>query len=430
MRNRFFARAAGFLVLALVPATAWAAGFGISEFGSKASGRAYAGIAAKDSASMVWWNPAQLTQMDGLQLSLGVAIINVGFDYAKLDGSDPTESTRANTTPPSLFVSYKLGEQGLFNWSVGAGFCVPFGSAVEWPADFSDNMIYSLGLRVYEGRFVTALSLGDQLSIGGAVRVIGGGVEAKQSVAFGSAVEEGYVDLAGQADVTTGFSLAASLHPHENFTLALTYRSDVDIHFTGNANYHFVPPFEKNDENVEADITLPWELMFGVAWEVMPKRLTWTADLGLEAWSSYEELRINFFDDDGNLTNSSASPRESENAFKFRTGVEYQIMDIAAVRAGYLYDPNVTPEENVGAAPPDSNSHIVSVGASYYWNWLGVHAHFLYAIFAKRTVTTSELPGVWEGGFGPAKAFIYGASVSAQWDIQPALIGRSNAAAE
>ena len=51
---------------------------------------------------MVYWNPAQLTQMDGLQLSVGAAFINLGFTYESLADEPVTaDSEKTLTTPPS-----------------------------------------------------------------------------------------------------------------------------------------------------------------------------------------------------------------------------------------------------------------------------------------------------------------------------------------
>jgi long-subunit fatty acid transport protein len=85
---------------------------------------------------------------------------------------------------------------------------------------------------------------------------------------------------------------------------------------------------------------------------------------------------------------------------------------------GYLWDQRTLPEATVNPAPPDSDRHIMTLGASYWMDTFGIHANFSNAFFARRTALTSAMPGTWEGGWpGGTVGWIFGLTVSANLDV-------------
>ncbi len=409
---------------ALMPAAAQAAGFGISEFDSVYSGRAYAGSALAESPSVVYWNPAGMTALDGLQLSLGVAGIMPKFKYVPIEGG-PGEETTSNTavvTPPNLSITYKLFGKGHRDLSVGFGVYVPYGSTFSWPDDWvARQQIRELSLQVIELTPAVAFKLNKLVSIGGGVRIAPSNVYLRRAVGFGTEAE-GEVELAGRGTGVGGFA-GISIGPMDGLSLAFNWRSRMRLDFAGDSNFTFAPPFDTMalDRDVEAKLILPDKVVFGLAYEILPKRLVVMGDVTYETWSTYDELKIVFIDENG-VRDPKADPKDSRDIVSYKAGLEYKFGELAAVRVGYLFDPYITPEEYVGAAPPDSNTHVVSLGGSYYWKWLGFHAHVLGAFFAPRESLSSAFPAEWQGGLpGGAKAYIYGLSVSAKLDAAPVM---------
>jgi long-subunit fatty acid transport protein len=193
--------------------------------------------------------------------------------------------------------------------------------------------------------------------------------------------------------------------------------------FEGQSNFTFPPPFdtEADDRDVEAKLNLPDRYVLGVAYELLPKQLTLVGDVTFERWSSFKQLRIDFLNEDG-TRDVQRDIRNGKDVVQFKAGAEYKFGQVAAVRAGYVFDPTIADEEYVGAAPPDSNTHVVALGGSYYYgNWLGFHAHAMAAIFAARESLTSSFPAEWRGGYAGSKAFLFGLSISAKLDAGPVL---------
>ena len=84
------------LVLAAFSGTASAAAFQLWEQNASGLGTAYAGSAAvADNASTIFFNPAGMTQMPGIQLSAGVTGVGPRYEFSN-DGSSGLLGTGGN----------------------------------------------------------------------------------------------------------------------------------------------------------------------------------------------------------------------------------------------------------------------------------------------------------------------------------------------
>jgi long-subunit fatty acid transport protein len=164
-------------------------------------------------------------------------------------------------------------------------------------------------------------------------------------------------------------------------------------------------------------VPLAQVVRLGVALDVVPRRLNLSADLQYQLWSTFKSLDVRFLNADGTET-VSASPRDSQDSLVFNVGGEVRIIEGFAVRAGYAYDEHTLPEATVNPAPPDSNKHVLAVGASYDFRHFGINAHFSNVFFAPRTALRSDFPGTWTGAHaGGTMAYTFGLSVTANLDV-------------
>lgn len=423
-RNRTALCAGALLAGALLlPRAASAGGYIISEMDSAMAGRGGAAAAVQDSPSAVFFNPANITALDGLQARVGMSLIFPAFKYQPQDSRGSEAGTVTTPVyPPSVSLTYKLGNLGFGDLAAGFGFYVPYGSTMGWPGDWDGRAeIQDISLRVFEISPVIALKPNETFSIGVGLRILPGEVYMKRAVGFGS-MAEGDVAMAGSA-TEVGFSAGVSIWGFENLTLALTWRSPVIMRFTGTGDFDFPAPFdtEARDSNMRVRLKLPQVFRLGAAYEIIQDTLNVSADLQFQQWSAYRILKINFEDDDGNDWKTEIAERNSEDSITFSAGVEWVIFEGLAVRAGYAFDERTLPEESVNPAPPDSDRHVLALGASYTWDkWLSFHAHFSNAFFVTRESNTASFPGTWSGGHpADTMAYIFGLSVGVNFDVSP-----------
>jgi len=413
-----------------VPASALAGGFAISEMGSRYAGRANAAVAVDDSPASIFYNPANLTSLPGLHIEAGISLIFPSFEYqSNGEGAEAVKSEASMVTPPAFSASYTLtGLPAIDTLSFGLGFYVPYGSTFGWPEDWVGNQaLQEISMAGYEISPVVAIRPHPMIAIGGGLRVIPMTIAMKRAVGFGS-LTDGNVDLAGSG-VAIGGSDGLTFWPIEELALSLAWRSPATLNAEGESNFTFPAPFDTlaHDRILEGTLPLPQVFRAGAALDVIPNRLNVSLDFEYQIWSPYEELAITFihFIDPatGEITGDPADQRveevladakDSENSLVFHLGAEWWVLDDLAVRAGYVYDQKTIPERNVGPAPPDTNRHVISVGASYMLGSFGIHAHFADVIFVERETLANDLRGTWSGGFpGGTTAFLVSLGVSA-----------------
>jgi long-subunit fatty acid transport protein len=373
-----------------------------------------------------------MVKLEGLNLNVGAAAIIPRWEYVPVDGdsSGKVKSKSMVSYPPALSMTYNFGDPGIGPLAAGVGVYITHGSAFAWPKKWVGRQeVQKLDLRVFEITPVIAWQPHDKFAIGGGLRVMPSTVMMQRAVGFGSELD-GDVELAGDA-LGFGGAVGVSFFPMKGLSLALNWRTNADLNFEGDADFNFPPPFDTQayDRTVKTFLKIPQEVVFGTAYEVLPDQLILVLDLAYSGWSAYDELAIEMVSEDG-TSEVSVSRKDSRDVFWFKTGIEYKFGKVAALRAGYLYEPYTVPEKNVDPAPPDSTTHVVALGGSYYVSNFGIHAHALTALFAPREALKSHLPAEWRGGMpGASKAWIFGLSVSAKFDVGPAFTSPATAAA-
>ena len=401
----------------LAPAQAFAGGFAISETGSRYAGRANAVTAVADSANAVFINPANLTALKGFHAEVGVSLISPSFEYTAVGASEPVDTEPAVFTPPALALSYSL--QNLGGWAdvaFGLGFSVPYGSSFNWPDNWAGRAaVQQIKLTGFEISPVVAFRPHDKIAIGAGLRIMPIGLYLKRAVGFGDQTE-GSVELAGQG-TAIGASAGLTAWPLDGLALSFAWRSAGELNAEGDANFKFPAPFDvaAEDMGVMGILPLPQVLRFGVAYDMLDDKLSLSADVQIQLWSTYQELAITLIDSAGAET-TTVDPKLSKDSLVLLAGVEYMVTEKLAVRAGYAFDQRTQPEEAIGAAPPDSDRHVITLGASYFFGSFGVHAHVADVLFAERETFTNKMPGTWSGGHvGGATAFIASVGLSAQF---------------
>src|SRR5690349_20099475 len=91
-------------VAGTIPSVAQAQGFGLNEIGSCAVGRGFTVVARPCAdASTLFWNPAAMVRLDGLQVYGGAAAIGIGGDYTEDFTGRQFEPNVPTVVAPHLF---------------------------------------------------------------------------------------------------------------------------------------------------------------------------------------------------------------------------------------------------------------------------------------------------------------------------------------
>src|SRR5437899_8038103 len=117
---------------------AFGSGYAIYEQGAKAMAQAGAFSARADDPSALFFNPAGILQLDGVQVYLGTTAIWLGSSTldSSLTGAQP-DQVYMTAWPSSLYYTQKHGDH--LAWGVGID--SPFGLKTQWDAKFDGRYI-------------------------------------------------------------------------------------------------------------------------------------------------------------------------------------------------------------------------------------------------------------------------------------------------
>ena len=415
----------GALLLAM-PVSALAGSSALTDFSAKSAGRGTAVTAVADGPSQLFYNPANIARLPGLQVDAAIEAVMPRWGWAPLPGESgtATKSDVGVATPPSLNLSYNFGKVGgLGDIAAGIGFASSYGAAFSWPDDWAGNQeLQKLDLKVFELIPALAWRPNKYVAVGAGFRYLPSTMYTKRAVSFGSE-STGTVELSG-AGKGYGATAGITIMPLDTLAFGIGWRSATTLKFEGDSHFAFPAPYDTSAIDGTAKMQLPTAQVIraGVAYDLLPKRFNVSADIEAQLWSKYKALKVRLFDPDGNKTVAD-SPANSKDSYVIHAGGEYVASKSLALRAGYSYDRRTLPQSTVSPASPDSDRHTATIGASYMLGDVagaknvGVHLNVADTFFAKRTTYTAPFAGQYTGGWaGGTTIYVFGIGLTAAFD--------------
>ena len=134
MYAQWFVLAGVVLLLAVGLQSGYGAGFGLYE--GSARGNALGGtmVGRADDPSAIYYNPAGITQLSGMQVMVGATAIRPSTTVKTMTpaGEVSTESEDNTWIPPHLYGTYQVVD----NVWAGVGLFSRFGLGTEFPSDW------------------------------------------------------------------------------------------------------------------------------------------------------------------------------------------------------------------------------------------------------------------------------------------------------
>lgn len=376
-----------FLGLALLPFPAQAGGFRIMDQSASGTGQAGAFTAQADDPSALYYNPAGITQLRGVQLSVGTLLVGGGTSFTSPGGTTASGDFGASVAypPPSnVYVTANLKDLGikaLGDLSVGLGVLSPFGTLSRWPDNgpFS-TAITSAALELIDIKPTVAYRFNDYLSIG-----LGADIytfasfwgEGRGQSQFNSSGGPGLpppgtpLEINGR-DTTAGFNASVMVTPWRNAdgqpraNIGFVYRSQAVLHLDGLFLVNGAPV---NDASTT--FVLPQSFTGGVSlWPIRDAAREWKVEVDVDytGWQSFRNTDVR-------LSSGSTIlfPQHWRNSVMVMAGTEYKWLQLArlpawevAVRGGYWYSQTPVPDRSFSPAVPDSDHHAISAGLGLF----------------------------------------------------------------
>lgn len=342
--------------LIFVPNAAFADGFSIYEWsaGGVAMGEAY--MFAEDDPSLLAYNPAGITRLQGSWIGGGLSYINprgrVDFNGVWAGGQ-----TWSNTEAPGYVPNFYYVKQQNEKLWWGIGIFSRFGNSTEyeptWPGRYNSYLAKITGVTIQP---TIAYKVTDKLSVaaGADINYIKLDIKKRipQASILGVAGPDVDFELTGD-NIAWGWLLGLNYDMTDSTSFAAVYRSKITQNMDADANLSL----SFLNTGAHGTVTLPDSLALGIGHKFDDKT---RVELGAvyTKWSTYDKLEITF---DKNLPTSS-DIKNWKDVWRYQFGIEHKINDTWSIMGGYAYDNSPMPDETMDFMVPTGDRQTISIG--------------------------------------------------------------------
>ncbi len=389
---------------ALLAATADAnaGGLAVREQSAWGEGTSYAGVAAGGDLSSMFWNPATMTQMPGINSETSVSGIipsstnSVGAP-STLTGAGITAgtgNTALSALVPSSYYSWQVNQQLWLGLSVNA----PFGLEVQLPDTWAGRDYGAGGSNMSSYNFTpsVAYKINNWISVGAGVQIQYATATFTQGI---GAAPTSQVSVNG-AGYGYGFTAGVTLTPTPTTTVGLGWRSAINQKINGTMSlpatiggFPATPAFGSTPGSVNTTIDLPDIVSLGLRQKLTSQ---WTAMATVE-WTNWSRIgTVNILQPNGAPATVGANnvtiPFQWKDGWFYSLGAEYQWNPQLALRAGVAYEQSPITDQVRVPVLPDNNRTWLSVGASYQLT-PKIGLDFAYSHIFVNSTPISVVPG-------------------------------------
>lgn len=383
----------------------FASGYRIPEQGFAATSKSGANIAHSLGADTSYYNPANMAFLnDKAKLEFALSYLHLTptkYIDSQVKSLNSTAEKENFLAPIFHYVSPKVGE----NWRFGLSFVSPGGLAKRWESGYGKSFAKKFSLKMVEANPTFSYKINDKIAIGGGLRVV-----YSQGVVRSDAGGLRTRDLDGDS-VDFGYNLAFSAKPTDEFTIATTYRSKVNVGLKGHA------VIANGIYNGGASIDIPLPAVFDVALAYDFGNTIVEGVYERTFWSSYKALDFNY---DNALipplaTFDTPLTKNWKDSDTYRLALTHKFNDKFQMLAGFAYDKTPVDFSYAGFELPDADGKLYSVGGLYeFSNNFSLGVGYLYNVkdeFTLKQRTSANDFTHLNGTFKNTKAHILTTSI-------------------
>lgn len=366
------------------------AGFALYEGSARGNAMGGAMVGRGEDPSALYYNPAGITDLPGLQMMGGMTAIIPSETVKTAVGTAAERSTTSKTnvwTPPHFYTTYQVNSK---LWA-GLGVFSPFGLGTEfdekWPGKYNNYRAIISTVTVNPN---VALKLSDRLSVAAGVEAMYMDLDLRQAVHTGNPAITLDQKLTGDS-WGYGFNLGARYKIFDWLAAGVTYRSRVTQNLGGKAEFTSNVPLNLlgvKNMSVKGDIVLPDMCSFGLTF-YPTDRFSFELSGVRTGWSSYGQLAV-IYESGGQVI----LPKNWHDVWRFQAGAEYKLTKWLDLRAGYTWDEEPSPTEWVDYLVPANDRHLISFGPGFHYkNWT-LDLSYTYLIITDRDVSACKSSGM------------------------------------
>jgi long-chain fatty acid transport protein len=358
---------------ALSPSSAFGLGISLPDQDAFATARGNAFVATADDPAAVYYNPAGISQLEGMNTSIGAYGIVYGSTF-KGDGEKINSKSEWEVLP-QVFSTISIPKAHL---TLGLGTYSPYGLRFEWPSTAPFAAEGETGqVSYYTVNPVVAYQICKTLSIAAGPTLNYSEVDLKE-------LPFGFVNHFRGRDIDVGYNAGILWHPLPQHSFGVTYRSSTDMNYEGHAS-NPLTGFSQNG-SAQANFHFPQTLDFGYSFRPTEK-WNFEADGVWTDWSQLNTVNVNPYAALGDALAFDWKP-----SWMLDFGATRYFGDGWRASAGYMYSMNSVPTSTFNALVPDSDRHIFSVGIGKKYKQFSWDAAYQLAWGPSRSVSGDDFP--------------------------------------
>ena len=412
----------GIVLSAAVSSIAMAAGYKIPEqsLNSTALGAAY--IAHTEGADTNYYNPANMSFMADEKQYIEGGITLAHLPAITYNLMDPYSGESESENIPIPFFHYVSEAYGNYRW--GISLTAPGGLSKRWNSPAQKAYAEEFTLKVVELNPSISYKINDQFSIAGGLRLLySEGIVKSNGAAMSAIIKDPRANIARDMEGDTiefGYNLAMTYRPSSDMSLAVTYRSNVDLDEEGTATLSAGGmPMYHGDASVSVPLPAALNIAASKTWDDK-----FTLELVYERtfWSKYKTLDFEYGGANiGPLAPvfDRPIPKEWKDTNTFRAGATIKMDNGITAMIGFALDETPIIEKTIGFELPDSDAKIFSMGFRYQQTKsLSWGIAMLYDAKDPRTLTrgVADNPVLANGGsFGGGGAYLTTVGISYEY---------------
>jgi long-chain fatty acid transport protein len=400
MKKKIAVATLGMLVAA---GTAYGSGYRIPEQSVNSTARAGAYVAYTPGADAAFFNPANMSWLEerayfeGNVTYIGLNSISYSDNRSNLYNGESDSETYFIPT----FFLVSPNYNGL---RVGLSLDAPAGLSKQWSDPYPKTFAEEFSLTVLEANPSLSYKFNDMFSIAAGIR----GIYADGTVKSAGMISRDFGGVTASRNMEGdtwewGYNLAASFRPVKEMSLAVTYRSNIDmeleaddIRLATSASFAGSPVYQGSGT---VEIPLPAVLAIAGSYTFFDQ-LTVELEYDRTFWSEYENLDFQYPASLGNPfligAFDQSIAKEWEDADAWRVSVSYDI-NAFTLMAGFAIDENPIPDATLSYELPDSDAFLYSLGMRYQVNdAFDVGISYLYDDKESRDVVNDVIDGTFD----------------------------------
>ncbi len=364
----------------VLPSLVIGGGFQLNEHGAKGMAQGGAFAARADDPSAIYFNPAGLAFVNGIQVYAGATLIAPQVSFfgpLQLNTNSESKMVSQTFTPINVYGTYQVDQR----LTVGLGINNPYGLGTEWNSDWVGKYISTkVSLNTFFFSPTVGIKINDDLSFGAGINYVTGKVNLQRDIAipFDAPPPVATLDMSASS---VGYNVGVLYKFSPTISVGASFRSSVKLNASGTAS--FSPDYSQlglPSGSVSSSLTLPSTAFVGVAVKPMDN-LELEADYQFVGWSTYKELDIAF---QNNAADNITSPKNYQDTYILRVGGQYAMGDLK-LRAGYLFDHTPVQTQYIDPLLPDANRNGLNVGIGYkVTSSLTVDVSYMFLKFDQR----------------------------------------------